>query len=304
VDKIIVKHQTIIMFNSLKNAFQKLYSAISTPLQKLFATSALEQSSFNQLRQLLIEADTGKSTADYILHNLQQKSLHNGDELKKALHEELVSCMNPYNFSANPAVFMLVGINGSGKTTCAAKLAYYYRNQGKKVLLVAADTFRAAAQEQIAQWAQKYVIDSVLGKEGQDPGAVIFAGCQRYKDGNYDILIIDTAGRLQTKINLMHELAKLQRIITRQLPDKTIHVLLTIDAMLGQNSFEQAKLFHECTSLNGVILTKVDGSGKGGIVFAINQQLSIPVAYISHGEKIETLMPFNPHEFVDALISS
>lgn len=292
------------MFTTLKNAFQKLYTTLTTPLQKLFARSALDDTAHQELRQLLIQADTGISTTNYILDALEHAHVETGQELKQTLHKQLIACLKPYNQQSNPSVYMLVGINGSGKTTSAAKLAYFYAQQGKKVLLVAADTFRAAAQQQLEQWAKKINVDIVMGKEGSDPGAVVFNGCEQYKNQNYDILIIDTAGRLQTKTNLMHELSKLQRIIARQLPDKTVLTLLTIDAMLGQNSFEQAKLFHECTPLHGIILTKTDGSAKGGIIFAINHQLSIPVAFVSYGETIETLVPFNAQEFVTELLGT
>jgi fused signal recognition particle receptor len=197
-----------------------------------------------------------------------------------------------------------VGINGSGKTTFAAKLANAYVTQGKKTLLVAADTFRAAAVEQLTTWATRTNTPIVTGNPGQDPASVIFQGCQQFNLHHYDALIIDTAGRLHTKTNLMHELAKIKRIIAQQLPNEPVETLLTIDAMLGQNSFEQAKLFKECTHVNGIVLTKMDGTGKGGIVFSIAHELNIPITFISYGEQLTQFASFNPHTYVQELINA
>jgi fused signal recognition particle receptor len=206
--------------------------------------------------------------------------------------------------TSSSRVHLLVGINGSGKTTFAGKLAHFYKKQGKKVLLVAADTFRAAAPEQLTAWAQASDTPLVIGAPNQDPASVVFMGCEKFNKEQFDILIIDTAGRLQTKVNLMNELAKIKRIIQKQLPNETINTLLTIDAMLGQNSFEQAKLFKESTDVTSVVLTKMDGTGKGGIVFSIAQELAIPVAYISFGESNDQLASFNPEQYVEELLNS
>jgi len=208
------------------------------------------------------------------------------------------------NTTTASRIHVLVGINGSGKTTFAGKLAHFYKQQGKKVLLVAADTFRAAAPEQLAQWSERSGVGIVLGKQNQDPASVVFAGCERFKQELFDILIIDTAGRLQTKANLMNELAKIKRTIDKQLPNEPINVLLTIDSMLGQNSFEQAKIFKESTQVNGIVLTKMDGTGKGGIVFGIAQELGIPVAYVAFGEQADQFAPFNAENYVEELLNS
>ena len=293
------------MFNFIKNTLNKVYSQFTTKVHALFSRTTIDEKTLKELEQLLIQADTGVATTRTILQNLRiqykQGTIVKGDDLKTALEQELIALLPSV---PNPAaqVYVLVGINGSGKTTFAGKLAHKYVQKGKKVLLVAGDTFRAAATEQLAQWAQKTGADIVVGKENQDPGSVIFTGCQQFNDGNHDVLIIDTAGRLQTKTHLMNELAKIKRIITKQLPEKQICTLLTVDAMLGQNSFEQAKLFNKSTQLDGIVLTKMDGTGKGGIVFAINQELNIPVSYITFGEQKEKLQLFNAPEYVEQLL--
>lgn len=258
-----------------------------------------------ELERILISADTGIKTTTHLISALKKKlpPHADGQALKKILQAELLQLLTTTSYSDDCSVFLLVGINGSGKTTTVAKLAYRAQQKGKKVLLVAADTFRAAATEQLESWASRLHADIVTGKENQDPASVVFAGITQFKQGNYDVLIIDTAGRLQTKTNLMKELEKIKRVITSQLPHHTICTLLTIDAMLGQNSLQQAKLFHESTQLNGIILTKMDGTGKGGIVFAIVHELKIPIAFISYGEQPDQLKFFNTQEYVHDLLN-
>lgn len=299
------------MFNFLKNKFTTLYSQCTASLASLFGQKTIDSETIQKLEHLLLQADTGVKTTHHIISNLQKKYaqglLKEGATLKKALEIELANALTPYPHEQQSTVYLLIGVNGSGKTTCAGKLAYRYAHQGKKVLLVAADTYRAAATEQLEQWALKINVDIYIGKPNQDPSSVVFAGCQRFKEYSYDILIIDTAGRLQTKLNLMQELAKIKRTLEKQLPEhvagKKMATLLTIDGMLGQNSFQQAQLFHECTTINGIMLTKMDGTGKGGIVFAINQALKIPVAFITFGEQKETLASFDPQAYIQQLLS-
>jgi len=297
------------MFDFIKNSFYKLFKVVTTPLQNLFARQHIDDSSYNDLEKILIEADTGMKTTRSIMAEVKKSAqaghITNGSDLKNILNKELAAILANHHYKFGSSIYMLVGVNGSGKTTLASKLAYFFQKQGKKVLLVAADTFRAAAQEQLKLWATRAGTDIVVGSsEQQDPAAVVFKGCQAYLQGGYDILIIDTAGRLQTKVNLMHELEKMKRVVAKQLPTISLSTLLIIDSMLGQNSFEQAKLFHESTPLSGVVLTKMDGTGKGGIVFSIVQTLQIPVAYISYGEDIESLMPFDGKAYVDELLGS
>jgi fused signal recognition particle receptor len=257
----------------------------------------------------LLSADTGVPTTKKIIQNLTQQhtsgSLTEGTALHDALKKQLLAILaQQKNTYHNGRIFLLVGINGSGKTTFASKLAHHYVAAGKRVLMVAADTFRAAAPEQLAAWAAVTKADIVRGTEGQDPASVVFQGCEKFKKESYDILIIDTAGRLQTKTNLMNELAKIGRVITKQLPNESINTLLTIDSMLGQNSFEQAKLFQSCTTIDGIVLTKMDGTGKGGIIFAIVEELGIPIWYITFGEKSDQLKPFNAEQYVENLLQS
>lgn len=294
------------MFNFIKSHLQKIYSNITSKLSALFGSAAIDAETLKKLELILLQADTGVQTTRHIIEKLKEQhrsgSIKHGSDLKDALHNILLEILTKQTISDNhPDIILLVGINGSGKTTLAAKLAYQYRN--KKVLFVAADTFRAAAPEQLQSWAAKTDVAIEMSTPGQDPASVVFTGCQRYKDDQFNLMIVDTAGRLQNKSNLMHELEKIRRVIGKQLPDKKVATFLTIDAMLGQNSFEQAKLFHESTQLSGIILTKMDGSGKGGIVFSIADQLHVPVIYISYGEQLEHFKPFNAHTYVQELLS-
>lgn len=294
------------MFSFIKNALTKIYTQVTGKLNLLFGSQTIDEETLKELELLLISADTGVKTTRNIIANLKKQwligSIKEGDDLKKALEKELLSILTVQPKNSSSSVYLLVGINGSGKTTFAGKLAYLLHKQGKKVLLVAGDTFRAAAPEQLNQWAIRTHASIIHGKEGQDPASVVFTGCEQFKAQDFDALIIDTAGRLQTKTNLMKELEKIRKIVARQLPNHSLCTLLTIDAMLGQNSFEQAMLFNESTQLDGIVLTKMDGTGKGGIIFAITQQLNTPIAYISYGEDPEQLRIFNAQEYVQALL--
>lgn len=295
------------MFSFIKTQLQKIYSAITSTISELFARKQLDDQTLKDLELILISSDAGVKTTRTIINSLKDRyargQITTGDDLKKALHCELLAILKPLDNAIHDAsVYLFVGINGSGKTTFISKFANLHAQKGKKILLVAGDTFRAAAPEQLNAWAQKIGVDIVIGKEQQDPSSVIFAGCQQFAEKQHDILIIDTAGRLQTKANLMKELEKIKRTVNKQLPYKKIVTFLTIDAMLGQNSFEQARIFNESTAIDGTILTKMDGTGKGGIIFAINQELRIPVAYISFGEQIDDVKRFDAQEYVSALL--
>jgi fused signal recognition particle receptor len=289
------------MFGFVKNNLQKIYNSFTASVHSLFDKDRVDEASFKELELLLISADTGVKTSRSIIDKLKSRSIAKGADLKAALAEQLMELLVAKNLKKGP-VHLLIGINGSGKTTLAGKLAYRFAQQGKKVLLVAGDTFRAGAVEQLELWAQKAGVSIMMGNPGQEPAAVIFQACEKFKTEQFDELIIDTAGRLQTKVALMKELEKIKRIVVKQLLDSPIQTLLMIDSMLGQNSLEQAKLFNETTPIDGLVLTKMDGTGKGGIVFAISQSLQIPVSYISYGEHIEDLQEFDAKSYVSQLL--
>lgn len=293
------------MFNFIKSAFAKIYTQVTSRLGALFSRAQFTQETQKELEEILIGSDMGVKTSRQIIENLKKTVAPDapGSEIKVALRAQLQQILKQhYESQKQGPIYLLVGINGSGKTTTAAKLAHQFKCEGKRVLLVAADTFRAAAVQQLEQWANRLSVAIIKGKEGQDPASVVYAGMQEFKNGGYDAVIIDTAGRLQTKSNLMKELAKLHQVISKQAGQATVTTLLTIDAMLGQNSLEQARLFSESTQVNGITLTKLDGTGKGGIVFAIAQELDIPVAYISFGEQLDQLKRFDAQEYISTLL--
>lgn len=296
------------MFGFIKNTLKKIYVQLTSKLGLLFTKKQIDEDTLEELEKLLLSADTGIATTRHIITQLKQKwqkgELSDGTLLRGALGDILCATLaSPENHSLSP-VILLVGINGSGKTTFAGKLARLLKQQGKRVLLVAGDTFRAAATNQLEELARRIGVEILIGAEGQDPASVIFEGCKRYQEGACDTLVIDTAGRLQTKVNLMRELEKIRRIIDRKIANAPITTLLTIDGMLGQNSFEQARLFKESTHVSGVVLTKMDGSGKGGIIFSIVNELRIPIAYLSFGEQFDQFKPFNSNEYVHDLLNN
>lgn len=310
LDKPIKKYFSgIYMFSFIKKYCQKLYSRVTEKFVSLFSKKIIDESFFSELEDILLTSDVGISTTKMIMasirNSVKEKNIIDGQQLKAELIETLEKILANVSYETwkSKQIFILVGINGSGKTTSIAKLAYYFKLQKKRVLCVAADTFRAAAVNQLATWTEKLGIDLVIGKENQDPSAIVFSGCDRFKKGDYDILIIDTAGRLQTKLHLMAELGKMKRVIQKHFSDESICTILTLDSMLGQNSIEQAKLFTQSTQVNGVILTKFDGTGKGGVIFAIAHELHIPTYFITFGEKTSDIKLFNPQEFVTDLVS-
>jgi fused signal recognition particle receptor len=289
------------MFNFIKNKLSSFYTHFNKALNALLGRTTIDETTLKELEILLLSADTGVQTTKEILTSIQNQT--NNEPLHARLAHTLKKLLSiPKPDLSQKSVLLLIGINGSGKTTAIGKLAYRYKKAGKKVLIVAADTFRAAATEQVATWAMRTGVDCVTGTVGQDSAAVVFKGCERFIKENYDIVLIDTAGRLQTKTNLMHELTKIRRTINRFMPDNAIMTLLTIDSMLGQNSLEQATLFKECAAVDGIILTKMDGTGKGGVVFAIAHTLAIPIIFVSYGESVEQLDLFDADAFVQQLV--
>ncbi len=297
------------MFNFIKNALKKVYSSVSNRLTALFGNAVVDDATIQSLHTILLEADTGVATTnhliDHVKKEMQSGRLATGEDLKNALEEQLLQKLDATAYcKSNAPIILLVGINGSGKTSTAGKLAHMLTKQGERPILVAADTFRAAAVEQLSIWAERTNSLFIKGADGQDPASVVYAGLEAFARGQGSRLIIDTAGRLQTKTYLMQELEKIRRIIAKKCPETQVSTLLTIDAMLGQNSFDQAKLFHESTQLDGIVLTKMDGTGKGGIVFSITQAFQVPVAYITYGEELSTIKPFDSHAFVSDLLGN
>lgn len=295
------------MFAFIKEKLKKIYNQFTSKASALFSRTTIDQSFIDELTELLICADTGTATTkkimDHLTSEIKSQRLKTTQAIKEELESQLLSILNAQEQKKTlPRVLLLVGINGSGKTTFAGKLANKVKNEGKKVLLVAGDTFRAAATEQLELWGKRIGVDVFIGKPNQDPASVIFDGCHKFLSESYDHLIIDTAGRLQTKVNLMKELEKIKKIILRKLPEDQIQTWLTIDAMLGQNSFEQAKIFNEATNINGIILTKLDGTGKGGIVFSISNELRVPIIYVAFGEDIDAIKYFDPRDYVKDLL--
>lgn len=265
---------------------------------------------YDELEDSLIMADLGATVAHDAVKKLRdvvyQKSIQRGDDVKQALREILIEKLNvgdtALDLSTKPSVVLVIGVNGVGKTTSIGKIAHRLKGEGKRVLLCAADTFRAAAADQLEIWANRAECEIVRSVEGADPGAVLFDSLAAAKARGVDVVLCDTAGRLHNKVNLMNELSKLRKIIDRETPDAAKETLLVIDATTGQNGLQQAKVFRETAGLTGIILTKLDGTAKGGICVAIAQELGVPVKYVGLGEGIDDLQPFNAEEYVKALI--
>ena len=274
------------------------------------AISEADEAFFDDLEEMLILADVGMETSGEAVKALRQRMIEDkisGQEpvkacLREILAEKLRVGDSSLNLSTKPSVVLVVGVNGVGKTTSIGKLATSLRQQGKRVLLCAGDTFRAAAADQLEIWANRSRCDIVRQKEGADPGAVLFDALQAARARSVDVVICDTAGRLHNKANLMAELAKLRKIIDRELPEAALEILLVLDATTGQNGLIQAKQFQEISGCTGIVLTKLDGTAKGGIVIAIAQELQVPVKLVGLGEGINDMQPFDAAEYVNALI--
>lgn len=270
----------------------------------------MDDAFYDDLTDALIMADVGMSLSQDIVKELQNvayaKKLRTEEDIKDALRDVLAQKLEvgevALDLSKKPAVVLFIGVNGVGKTTSIGKIAHSLKQQGKSVLLCAGDTFRAAAADQLEIWANRAGVDIVRQNEGADPGAVLFDALQSAKAKNTDVVLCDTAGRLHNKQNLMNELAKMRKIIDRECPDSSVETLLVLDATTGQNGLTQAKLFKETAGLTGIVLTKLDGTAKGGIVFAIAKELGVPVKFAGMGEGIEDMKPFGAREFTGALI--
>ena len=298
-------------FDKIKAGLSKTRDALSNTLGSVFSGfSEIDDDFYDELEECLILADLGVDTAvkatDKLRKVIKEQHLKTPEEAKEALKEILVEMLNvgstELNLSTTPSVVLVIGVNGVGKTTTIGKIATQLVKQGKKVLLVAADTFRAAAADQLEIWAGRSGADIVRQHEGADPASVVYDGIQAARSRSVDVILIDTAGRLHNKQNLMNELNKISRIVSRELPDAAKEVLLVLDGTTGQNGLIQAKTFKEIAGVTSIAITKLDGTAKGGIVIAVADVLKVPVKFVGVGEQVDDLMPFNANEFVDALI--
>ena len=298
-------------FDKIKAGMEKTRKAMAATLGSVFSgLTEIDDDFYDELEECLILADLGVETATKAVGKLRkavkEQHLTTAQEAKDALKDILVQMLDvgdtALNLSTTPSVVLVIGVNGVGKTTTIGKIATRLVNEGKKVLLVAGDTFRAAAADQLEIWAQRSGASIVRQHEGADPASVVFDGIQSAKARGVDVVLIDTAGRLHNKQNLMNELSKISRIVSRELPDAAREVLLVLDGTTGQNGLMQAKQFKEIAGVTAMALTKLDGTAKGGIVIAVADTLQIPVKYIGVGEKADDLMPFAAREFVEALL--
>lgn len=301
------------IFSKLKENLKKTKEALDIKISNVFTSSKDINEIIDEIEETLILSDVGFNTSTKICNNLRaelKKQLDKSENgIKELLRKEMAEILENASLdeydsinSNEKQVILVVGVNGVGKTTSIGKLTKLYKNSGKKVLLAAADTFRAGAIEQLDIWAKRSNVDICLGKDMQEPASVIFDATKKFQEGDYDILICDTAGRLHNKKNLMDELSKMKRIIDKNLPNIRKEVLMVLDSTTGQNGAIQAKSFFEKTDVNGIILTKLDSTAKGGVVFSIVDELNIPIKYVGVGEGIDDLEIFDAKSFVDAIV--
>lgn len=296
------------LFSKLKNALKKTRDGLSAALSNLFSKNKIGDEFYDELEEILISADISVTTAEDVVEEIRAEAKHDKikdkefitDLLKDVLEEKLTEAEIPE--ITYPAVIMLVGVNGVGKTTTVGKLANYFISQGKTVTVAAADTFRAAAADQLTVWAERAKVRIVKHEEGSDPSAVVFDALTSAKAKGTDVVIIDTAGRLHVKAHLMEELKKMSRVVEREYPSADFFKLLVLDATTGNNAISQAEIFDSAVELDGIVLTKLDSSAKGGFVISLCSQLQIPVLFTGVGEKMEDMELFNPEEFVDCIL--
>jgi fused signal recognition particle receptor len=300
------------LFDRMKEAVTRTRENLSQRIEEVVSIGKeIDRATLDDLEATLIGADLGNTTTREVLGKLREKAdrkqIKNVDELKRLLKEELLTILNAANtrpvqkVDGTPEVILVVGVNGTGKTTTIGKLSQVFRSQGKTVLLCAADTFRAAAIEQLEIWGQRTGTEVIRTKAGGDPAAVLYDALQAASARHSDYVIVDTAGRLHTKTNLMAELDKMRRTAQRIIPGAPHETLLVMDATTGQNGLQQARQFTEAAGVTGIVLTKLDGTAKGGVVVAISRELGLPVRYVGVGEKVGDLLPFNSKDFVDSL---
>src|SRR5277367_2671078 len=302
------------LFDRMKQAVSRTRDSLGERIESVIAlTREVDEAALEDLEMSLLASDLGLTTTTEIINALRDRAkrqqIRDGVELKELLREQIKGILDEQTrpariVSSPPEVIMMVGVNGTGKTTTTGKLAAYFRRQGKSVLMCAADTFRAAAIEQLEVWGQRSGVEIIKTRQGGDPSAALFDALQAAKARSNDVLIVDTAGRLHTKNSLMAELDKMRRTTQRIIPDAPHEVLLVMDATTGQNGLQQARLFTESAGVTGIVLTKLDGTAKGGIVVAIARELNLPVRFVGVGEKIEDLLPFDSAAFVDSLLGA
>ena len=296
------------IFNKLFGALKKTKDNFSGKLRTLFSKNKLGDEFYEELEEILISSDVSYATAQEVVERVKEQAidekLSDEEYVTNLLRTILVDILEESEVETPeyPCVIMLVGVNGVGKTTTVGKLAHYFLSQGKTVTVAAADTFRAAASEQLSVWAQRAKVRIVKHEEGSDPSAVIFDAVSSAKAKGTDVVIIDTAGRLHVKENLMNELRKMDRVVSREFPEADFLKLLVLDATTGQNAVNQARVFDEAVELDGIVLTKLDGTAKGGFIFSLSSELSLPVLYAGVGEKMEDLEEFNSQAFVEAIL--
>lgn len=298
-------------FDKIKQGFKKTSDAVSHSLDSVFAAFVkIDEDLLEELEEALILSDVGASTSAKIVAEVEKRAklrkTTTASELRDLLREVLTDNMldnQPLDVSGRPAVILVIGVNGVGKTTSIGKLAARYVSEGKKVMLSAADTFRAAAADQLEIWAKRAGADIVRHGEGADPAAVVFDSISAAKARGSDIIIVDTAGRLHNKANLMNELAKIDRVISRELPDASRETLLVLDATTGQNAVHQAEEFNKAAELTGIILTKLDGTAKGGMAIGVLRELGIPIKFVGLGEQMTDMEPFSAEEYARGLVS-
>ncbi len=295
------------LFAKIKAGLKKTKDVIAFKLNKLFTGGALNDEFYEELEYILLSSDIGAVTTERLLDDLKEavdkNLIRDRSEVKEKLKEIMRDILDENDMPEYdyPLVLMVSGVNGVGKTTALGKLANKFKNEGKSVLLVAADTFRAAAADQLEIWADRAKVKIVRQNEGADPGSVVYDALQSAKSKNTDVILIDTAGRLQNKKNLMEELKKITRVINREMPNALYLNYIVLDATTGQNAIAQVEAFNEAVDIDGIILTKLDGTAKGGVVLAIEGELSVPVVYIGVGEGIDDLQDFDSEQFVEAI---
>ena len=306
------KIKSTLSLDKLKSGLKKTREILTTDIDDLlFGSKTLDENLFNELEELLISADMGPQFVNDLIEDVQdrmkRKELQNAGQVKKILRERMASILQKIDVPLNvpqgqPFVIMAVGVNGSGKTTTIGKLANMLQKDGHEVMLVAADTFRAAAIEQLEIWGQRVNTPVIKQKMNSDPAAVVFDALGKVKTGYSGVIIVDTAGRLHTRVNLMEELKKIKRVMSKEMPGAPHEILLVLDATTGQNAVIQAKMFKEEIGATGIVLTKLDGTAKGGVVVRIASELGLPVRFIGVGEKMDDLRPFSSNDFVSALL--